>query len=1125
MIVNITEPQDMKLWKITIAVPDDSELKKIFGVTEITDSNRNLYLAQAKVRHSSEPFIIDEAVLGGGTYELTPLIDHFTGTYKYVSSCSVKGRFSRVDTFCRVGANKSCDRERFLRHYTQTFSASDSDIAATGVSSLNGPDGFTRKYYSEDGLYLGFLPKEYICDHVLAGKDLVEGTTGVPHHGLGPDGIPDSGDEHRANWILLGEEGSDYTEYGYADSISIGFNNIHAYDATPLYSGIVPDDAHPGFYKVPKRWYRPETGLLECVPASKDIAISGYFLGINTAYYKSVESVSSDFVTDESVVSYDGYKAFNTWHYVRFKKNAFPEDSPYGRYNGRVVYKIKLEVDYSLSPDYNKNREKANNEIGLGASGQVINGGGSIVNSTYNYNGTNPALPEPYSDYVYEPAQEEISNKTKKSPLVSCWADSIRHVAVSAMSKTALTAKAVKDFVDDSFKTFADYVNKLVGSLVSYVDNSRIDSFSGTKITYAPASSESTKSVDINTKIKSGIYRVVTGDNMLKGTLPPIDDYTGYLVIFNINDTDNYIRDEYNESDKIRVRQIVYPDDGSNQSPWTRVGYAESAKDKNGTPLVGYLDSEGNTVMDVHGAPARDTMNADGVRVLPQVYGETGPKDISSSDYSQTYPLFAGTYKPNPLYISPNAVDYVSRNEEITVKWSDWSMMGGGLRRVVLTQDSVAQFNVMYESFGPYTLTLPDPANTPVGTKIGLEQHYGKGAVVCGDNTQNTEPVLYNNLPGVYKALDEDYESYIADTNSGYLGTWSGDHIVDEIKLGEACWFKLAESQTLELTTIPTQMNFTVHKGWNVIVVPYKFDVTRLLILTSARPYVLMYVDPAPSSNLWTLKPIDLTKPMDNDDLSFRPIFFRTYSHNIFGASDKGVIRIPNLSADTHSVSVPLAAGWNCIGFNKDMTVDAIRNLLPNIQTGADDGTLPIARDAKSYLFECCLDDSGTKREWLMDYDHCESNAISKLSDKVNVLGETSGRRVQYYESTISTSMTNIKLVSSEQDYAISTQFNLFYYDQYLNLVLDADKLVVTLPKIENVSDVIKVDLDITTHKAKKSLVFIDEAVDADAPDSHLEYTIPENISDKVHVTVTGYAEASADGAKTMRWGVGYYTK
>lgn len=1125
MIVNITEPQDMKLWKITIAVPDDSELKKIFGVTEITDSDRNLYLAQAKVKHSSEPFVINEAILDGGTYELTPLIDHFTGTYKYVSSCSAKGSFSRVDTFCRIGANKSCDRERFLRHYTQTFSSSDSGIAATGVSSLNGPDGFTRKYYSEDGLYLWFFPKEYICDHVLAGKNLVEGTSGVPHHGLGPDGIPDSGDEYRANWILLGEEGSDYTEYGYADSISIGFNNVHAYDATPLYSGIVPDSANPGSYKVPKWWYRPETGLLECVPASKDINISGYFLGINTAYYKSVESMSSDFVTDESVVSYDGYKAFNTWHYVRFKKNAFPENSPYGRYNGRVVYKIKLEVDYSLSPDYNKNREKANNEIGLGASGQVINGGGSIVNSTYNYNGTNPALPEPYSDYVHEPAQEEISNKTKKSPLVSCWADSIRHVATGAMSKTALTAKAVKDFVDDSFKTFADYVNKLIGSLVNYVDNSRTDSFSGTKITYSPASSESTKSVDINTKIKSGIYRVVTGDNMLKGTLPPIDDYTGYLVVFNINDTDNYTKDAYNESDKIRVRQTVYPDDGSNQSPWTRVGYAESAKDKNGTPLVGYLDSEGNTVTDVHGAPARDTMDADGVRVLPRIYGETGPRDISSSDYAQTYSLFAGTYKPNPLYVSPNAVDYVSRNEEVTVEWSDWSMMGGGLRRVVLTRNSVAQFNVMYESFGSHRLTLPDPENTPVGTKIGLEQHYGKGSVVCGDNTQNTEPVLHNNLPGVYKALAGDYMAYMTNQQAGYLGTWSGDHTVDEIKLGEACWFKLAKAQTLELSPVHTSMTFTIHIGWNVIVIPYKFDGRELIVRTKSTSTHVMYVDPTSSPDSWTLKTRLFSPDLARSDLSFRPIFLQTFSPELFGTSDKCTIQITNLSADISSVSVPLAAGWNCIGFNKDMTVGSIRNLLPNIQTGADDGTLPITRDAKSYVFECCLDDRGTKREWLMDYDHCESHAISKLSDKVNVLGETSGRRVQYYESTISTSMTNIKLVSSEQDYAISTQFNLFYYDQYLNLVLDADELVVTLPKIENVSDVIKVDLDITTHKAKKSLVFIDEAVDVGAPDSHLEYTIPENISDKVHVTVTGYAEASADGAKTMRWGVGYYTK
>ena len=75
------------------------------------------------------------------------------------------------------------------------------------------------------------------------------------------------------------------------------------------------------------------------------------------------------------------------------------------------------------------------------------------------------------------------------------------------------------------------------------------------------------------------------------------------------------------------------------------------------------------------------------------------------------------------------------------ITWSEWGMMGGGsLRRVIMTQDITAKNNVLYESFGPYTLTLPDPENVPVGTQIGLEQYVGVGYVVCGDLKQVTEP-------------------------------------------------------------------------------------------------------------------------------------------------------------------------------------------------------------------------------------------------------------------------------------------------------------------------------------------------------------------------------------------------
>jgi hypothetical protein len=146
--------------------------------------------------------------------------------------------------------------------------------------------------------------------------------------------------------------------------------------------------------------------------------------------------------------------------------------------------------------------------------------------------------------------------------------------------------------------------------------------------------------------LDSGVYRVRKSDatnNFLTGEFPPIDDWTGFLVIHDISNTSK------DELPGDHIRQILYPDDINNTAPWTRV----------------YVKSEN--------------------------------------------------------------------------RWSEWSMMGGGLRRVVMTSNvNPAQSNVMYESFGNYTLTLPDPSGIPVGTKIGLEQYSGSGKVSCGEFEQVT---------------------------------------------------------------------------------------------------------------------------------------------------------------------------------------------------------------------------------------------------------------------------------------------------------------------------------------------------------------------------------------------------
>ena len=69
--------------------------------------------------------------------------------------------------------------------------------------------------------------------------------------------------------------------------------------------------------------------------------------------------------------------------------------------------------------------------------------------------------------------------------------------------------------------------------------------------------------------------------------------------------------------------------------------------------------------------------------------------------------------------------------------WCEWATMGGNLRRVKLLMNTNAQINVLYYSFGNYTLTLPDPSIYPLGTRIGLEQYSGTGTVKWQASTQS----------------------------------------------------------------------------------------------------------------------------------------------------------------------------------------------------------------------------------------------------------------------------------------------------------------------------------------------------------------------------------------------------
>ena len=461
---------------------------------------------------------------------------------------------------------------------------------------------------------------------------------------------------------------------------------------------------------------------------------------------------------------------------------------------------------------------------------------------------------------------------------------------------------------------------------------------SGEGITYRIRTQSNIKINIDRPTLNSGVYRVVKGDDQLEGSMPPIDDWTGFLVIHDIS------VESKNEVPGSRVRQILYPDDINNFSPWTRVydsrqavvaatstsipegGWSDwsmmggdcfagesvgSAKISNqianyigvnsiinnnkininslqkpGVYRVGTngydditsilsgttyrvldddsdeeiarkrthaqtiyqyilqhtqafdVDEDGDfDIIDVrliynslYGGMVNDTnllagteyknlsntdkaaiittirnhiqsndniiYNADGfgvetntskmafVRILynylnylgnletyklegdrPPIMNDTDMGyltvfaiDNSSAESKVKKRIRQCYYPDDPNTGSPmtrtGSADLDQANTFGEITWSPWENMGGGLRRVVMTGNvDPAQFNVMYESFGNYTLTLPNPADTPVGTKICLEQYNGTGLVKCvigsATYTQITDAVLDSNTDPV----------------------------------------------------------------------------------------------------------------------------------------------------------------------------------------------------------------------------------------------------------------------------------------------------------------------------------------------------------------------------------------
>lgn len=145
-----------------------------------------------------------------------------------------------------------------------------------------------------------------------------------------------------------------------------------------------------------------------------------------------------------------------------------------------------------------------------------------------------------------------------------------------------------------------------------------------------------------------------------------------------------------------------------------------------------------------------------------------------------------------------------------THTWSNWSTLGGGLIHVKLTANATAIPNMLYYSFGNYTLTLPNPADFSLGTKVGVVQYLGTGSVVSHDavSAQITEPII-DATDHVTVIGGQTYLFEICDGNNG--GTpvheWrldegdNVDYVVSQINtsIGELQTTLMAETQARQL--------------------------------------------------------------------------------------------------------------------------------------------------------------------------------------------------------------------------------------------------------------------------------------------------------------------------------------
>lgn len=259
----------------------------------------------------------------------------------------------------------------------------------------------------------------------------------------------------------------------------------------------------------------------------------------------------------------------------------------------------------------------------------------------------------------------------------------VKDLDADTITSTSLTVDtvAVTDSVDIANVLTVDEVN--VGDKLALHDKQIKNMFAGATLP---------DTTNLDTYVTTGITRIT---NNINGTKPPISDCSGFLQVMDIDHDD----DTTSMKNYRRVRQIIYPDNKDESTPYSRVGQVDS------------LDG--------------------------------------------------------------------------TITWSEWTQMGGGsLRRVVINGTTTpvaiaAVNNVMYESFGANTFTMPDPDTVPVGTRIGFEQFIGTATVTCGTLVQtlsaDTPLSDYSSLPAA-DAISYIFECVISQDGSSREWMLDIDH-------------------------------------------------------------------------------------------------------------------------------------------------------------------------------------------------------------------------------------------------------------------------------------------------------------------------------------------------------------